>query len=162
VLAKVAAMMIAIFLILMVTALAAVATFLAMEEQIGATDITAVNILAIILYAWPVVMVFMILSLFLGAWLPRRRLAAMGVTIYLIVSWIGNNLANISETLERFQPLFPFYYYNGNEILNEGVPAGDLALLLGAMAGLLLLALISFQRRNVTVGAWPWQRAQVP
>lgn len=162
VVAKAAAMMIAVFLILLITAGAAIITFIVMEEQIGPTDVTIGSILAMVLYAWPLVMIFMMLALFLGAFLPRRRLAAIGVTIYLIISFFGNNLATLSDTLDRLQPLFPFYYYDGNRILGEGVSLDDLLLLSGAIVILLLLALASFQRRNVTVGAWPWQRARIP
>ena len=42
----------------------------------------------------------------------------------------------------------------------EGVPADDVAILLGATVTVLGLALLSFRRRDVTVGAWPWHRAQ--
>jgi hypothetical protein len=35
-------------------------------------------------------------------------------------------------------------------------------ILLAAGAASLILALVFFQLRNVTVGAWPWQRARIP
>lgn len=37
--------------------------------------------------------------------------------------------------------------------------ASDVLILVGAAVVFFILALVSFQRRNVTVGAWPWQRA---
>ena len=46
-------------------------------------------------------------------------------------------------------------------MFTEGVKASDVMVLLGAAAIFYVLALLSFQRRNVTVGAWPWQRARV-
>jgi len=162
VLAKAVAMMVAMLLILLVTAVMTIITFIAMEEQLGSTGVTLGDITVLILYAWPVVMVFMMMALFLGAFLPHRRLAATGVTLFLIIAFFGDNLAGLSDTLARLQPLFPFSYYDGSQLLEEGVPLDDLLLLLGANLALLLLALISFQRRNVTVGAWPWQRARIP
>jgi ABC-2 type transport system permease protein len=161
VIVKTMAMMLAMLLILLATLLVTVITFVTMEEQIGPTDVTIGDLAVLILYAWPVVIIFMLLGLFLGAFLPNRRLAAMVVTVFLIISFIGDNLASVSDTLEVFRPLFPFTYYNGNEIFAEGVPLGDLLALLGANAVLLLLAVVSFQRRNITVGAWPWQRARI-
>lgn len=162
VVAKVLAMMIAIFLILLVAGAIGAASFMAYEPQLGDTNVTDGELLAMMLYAWPVVMLFMMLSLFLGAYLPRRRTAAMLVTLYLVASFFGNNLAAMSDVLETLQPLFPFYYYDGVAILAEGIPAGHLFTLLAAVAILLGLAVVSFQRRDVTVGAWPWQRADFP
>jgi ABC-2 type transport system permease protein len=81
--------------------------------------------------------------------------------IILIVSYFGNNLGNLIEALQDLQFLFPFYYFNGLDILTGGVVTRDLLILLGATMAFLVLALLSFQRRNVTVGAWPWQRARI-
>lgn len=162
VLAKAVAMMVAMLLILLVTAVMTIITFIAMEEQLGSTGVSLGDITVLILYAWPVVMVFMLLAMFLGAFLPNRRLAATGVTLFLVIAFFGDNLAGLSDTLESLQPLFPFSYYDGSQVLEEGVPLDDLLLLLGANVALLLLALVSFQRRDVTVGAWPWQRARIP
>lgn len=160
VMAKVAAMMLAVFIILLVTTVVTVVTFSAMQAQIGETPVTEADLAILILFAWPVVMVFMMLSLFLGAYLPRRRQAVTLVTLILVTAFFGNNLAGISETLKSIQFLFPFYYYDGQAILTEGVPVADLAVLLGAVLLFLALALISFQRRDVTVGGWPWHRTQ--
>jgi hypothetical protein len=38
----------------------------------------------------------------------------------------------------------------------------DTLILLAAGVAGLILALLFFQLRDVTVGAWPWQRAQIP
>jgi hypothetical protein len=43
----------------------------------------------------------------------------------------------------------------------DGAQAGDILLLLGVTVVFFALALVGFQRRNVTVGAWPWQRARI-
>ena len=160
VMAKAAAMMLAVFVVLLVTAIVTVVTFSSMQAQISETPVTEIDLLMLILFAWPVVMVFMMLSLFLGAYMPRRRMAVTVVTLLLVASFFGNNLAGISEALERMQFLFAFHYYDGQAILTEGVPLSDLAILLGAVVFFLALALISFQRRDVTVGAWPWHRAR--
>jgi ABC-2 type transport system permease protein len=154
VIAKALAMTIAVLIIVALTAGSAAATFVAMEEQIGPVDVTAAELFA--------VMVFMMLGLFMGAFLPRRRLAAMIVTIALVVSFFGNNLAVLSDTLEALQPLFPFYYFEGADVIENGMATGDVLALAGASVAFLLLAIVSFQRRNVTVGAWPWQRGRVP
>jgi len=158
VLIKAVAMMVAVMLIVLISAAAAVITFVAMEAEIGTTDVTTVDVMVALLYSWPLVMVYMMLALFLGAFLPSRRSAAIVVTVVLIVSFFGNNLAALSGTLETVQPLFPFHYYDGMDILSGQIEQDALLTLLGAIVVFLALAIISFQRRNVTVGAWPWQR----
>jgi len=158
VLMKAVAMMIAVLLIVLITAGAGAATFIAMESEIGTSDVTAVDVLLALLYSWPLVMVYMMLALFLSGFLPTRRMASMVVTVILIVSFFGNNLAALSDTLGTIQPLFPFYYYDGADILGGQIEASALLTLFGAIVVFLVLAVVSFQRRNITVGAWPWQR----
>jgi ABC-2 type transport system permease protein len=159
---KAVAMMVAVLAIIILTAVASVGAFVVLGDQIGATDVTSGDLFLVILLAWPVVMTFMMLALFLGAILPTRRMAAMVVTVLLIASFFGNNLASVSDSLATVQPLFPFYYYNGNEILAGSSDWPGILLLLAVMLLLLLLAVVAFARRNVTVGAWPWQRGRVP
>lgn len=158
VLMKAVAMMVAVLLIVLISAAAAAITFVAMEAEIGSTDVTTVDVMVALLYSWPLVMVYMMLGLFLGAFLPSRRSASVVVTVVLIVSFFGNNLADLSSTLATLRPLFPFHYYDGMDILSGQIELNALLTLLGATVVFLLLAVISFQRRNVTVGAWPWQR----
>ncbi len=158
VLMKALAMMVAVFLIVLITAATAAITFLALETEFGTADVTAVDLMVALFYSWPLVMVYMMLGLFLGAFLPTRRLASMVVTVILIVSFFGNNLASLSDALETVQPLFPFHYYDGMDVLAGQVDASSLLALFGAVVTFLILAVIAFQRRNVTVGAWPWQR----
>ena len=64
--------------------------------------------------------------------------------------------------LERIQPLLPFHYLDSASLMKDGPDLQNSAILLAASAISLVLALVFFQMRNVTVGAWPWQRAQIP
>jgi ABC-type transport system involved in multi-copper enzyme maturation permease subunit len=66
-------------------------------------------------------------------------------------------------SLERIKGLFLFNYFEATAeaLLNGQQPANLLALLLIALAAL-GLAIFFFQRRDITVGAWPWQRGRVP
>jgi len=43
----------------------------------------------------------------------------------------------------------------------DGKNGGDIVVLLGTAILFFILTLFSFQRHNITVGAWPWQRPQV-
>jgi hypothetical protein len=46
-------------------------------------------------------------------------------------------------------------------MLTDDVAWGDMLVLLLMSIGFLVLAVLSFQRRNLTVGAWPWQRPKL-
>ena len=112
---------------------------------------------------WPLTIAFMMMGLFLGAFLPTRRIAALTLTVIFIASYFGLILVNFVESLEPIRVVFLFHYLNFSAtVFEEGQQAEDVALLLGLAVLFFGLALLSFQRRNVTVGAWPWQRARVP
>jgi ABC-2 type transport system permease protein len=71
-------------------------------------------------------------------------------------------LVNVVESLESLKVIFLFNYLNStSSVFTEGQQTEDVAILLGLAVIFFGLALLSFQRRNVTVGAWPWQRARV-
>lgn len=113
-----------------------------------------------VLGVWPVALVLGWLSLWAGAYLPRRS-AALGVGIAVMVGgWLLNNLAMSNPDLATVSKLTPFHYYSA-DMMTRGMAVRDLLTLLGAAALLLALAVLSFQRRNITVSAWPWQRARL-
>lgn len=108
--------------------------------------------------AWPMCVFFAMFGLWLGAYLPNRKTGNIIGIVLVVYTYFGNNLAGMMEILEKVQPFMPFYYYQGRDILDNGLAWGDAGILLAAAALCLLLAILSFQRRNVTVGAWPWAR----
>jgi ABC-2 type transport system permease protein len=84
------------------------------------------------------------------------------LTVIFVASYFGKTLTGLVDSLEGVRRLSVFTFYNTSvTVFSEGVQAGDTAILLGLAALFFVLALLSFQRRNVTVGAWPWQRAQM-
>ncbi|MGH2535851.1 MAG: ABC transporter permease subunit [Candidatus Promineifilaceae bacterium] len=158
VVAKALALAAGLFLVLLLTGLVAAAALAAISDQVGPTDIAPADVALAVLGAWPLTLFFGQLSLFLGAYLPSRRLAAVVATVVLIATYFANNLAGLSDGLERLQALYPFHYFDGRQLLSEGIDLDGGLTLLGAGLFCLLLALVAFERRNVTVGAWPWQR----
>lgn len=116
----------------------------------------------VILSGWPLTFAFMMIGLFLGAYLPNRRSAALGTTLVFIAGYFG-------EMLVRFMPSFDWldrvnlfaYYDSTGTVFSDGVQTNDILVLLGVALFFFLLAVLSFQRRNVTVGAWPWQRGRI-
>ncbi|MEM9952871.1 MAG: ABC transporter permease subunit [Chloroflexota bacterium] len=112
---------------------------------------------------YPLMVVIFSISLFLGAIMPNRRIAlAVMVTIYL-ASYVANSAAGLVESLNWLETISIFSYVNtSGNVFTEGVEMADVAVLLAISVVFFLLAVVSFQGRNVTVGQWFWQRGQSP
>ncbi len=153
---------IALFLILLLVAISTTIVFLAIESQVE-TNLVATDILWSLLYTWPIVMAFGMIGLFLGAFAPRRRIAALIATVIVVVSYFGSNLSAQVSTLESIQPFFLFHYLDSTAGLFEtGPQASDVLILLGIALVAFVWAIVFFQLRDITVGAWPWQRGKIP
>lgn len=141
--------------------LVSLGVFSAIESQIE-TELSAGQLFVAVLSGWPLVFAVGMLGLFLAAFCPRRRYASIISGVILIVGYMGNNLAASTELIEPFEPLFLFSYLDatGTGVL-EGQAAGDVLTLLAIGVVSLGLAVVFFERRNLTVGLWPWQRAEV-
>ena len=127
------------------------------------TTVMPIDLFLVLLTAWPITMAFAMISLFAGAFMPSRRIAVIVATVVLIGSYFGENITGMVGSLEFVKPFSLFTYFDSSAtVFAESAKASDVAILIGVAAAFLALAVISFQRRNVTVGAWPWQRAQLP
>lgn len=159
---KALAIAIASFLILVIVGTVN-ALVLAWIKTTVEVDATPFQLFAAILNVWPITMAFAMIGLFLGAYLPNRRFAVIGTAVIFIGSYFAKAITNMVDSLAAFRPLSLFYYFDSStSVFNEGVQLGDVVVLLTVAVGFFTLAVLSFQRRNVTVGAWPWQRAQIP
>jgi ABC-2 type transport system permease protein len=152
----------ALFLVLLIVAFTTTIVFLSIKSQVE-TNLVALDVFWGLLYAWPLVMAFGMISLFLGTFSPRRRIGALIATVIVVVSYFGSNLAGQVTALKSVQPLFLYYYLDATAGLFEtGPQASDVLTLLGVALVAFLLAVLFFQRRDITVGAWPWQRGKLP
>jgi ABC-2 type transport system permease protein len=156
--AKAAALIIAAFLVLLAVALILTGVFLAIQSEID-TSVAALDVFSVMLSHWLIAFVFLSLSLFLSAYLPSRGSALAASVAVLVVTFFGNNLAGMVTELERIQPLFPFsYFVRVAGMFTGDVPWRDVLILLSMGVVFIVLGMLSFQRRDLTVGAWPWQR----
>jgi ABC-2 type transport system permease protein len=151
---------IALFLILLLVGITTTIVFLAIESQVETTMVWT-DILWGLLYTWPIVMAVGMISLFLGTFAPTRRTAALIGAVIVIVSYFGSNLSSQVSTLGTIQPLFLFHYLDSPaRLLEIGPQASDVLFLLGVALVAFISAIVFFQMRDITVGAWPWQRAR--
>ena len=159
---KAVALGVALVLILAITATGTALTFAAIGSQVE-TNVTAVDLFLSLLASWPLVMAFGMISLFLGVFSPSRRIAGMIATIVVVVSYLGSNLTGMITSLEALQKFFLFYFYEATAgALENGQQAGNVVILLAVGLVAFGLAVLFFQIRDITVGAWPWQRGRIP
>jgi len=153
---------IALFLILMIVDIATTLVFLGIRPDV-VTDLTAWDVFWSVLYLWPIVMAFGMISLFLGTFTPSRRIAALTATIVVVIGYFGSNLSSQVSVLEALKPFFLFTYLDSTANLwVNGPQISDVLTLLGVALVAYLLGLAFFQIRDITVGAWPWQRGRIP
>ena len=149
-----------LLLILSLVATTTTIVFLAIEGDIE-TSLVWWDVVWSLLYTWPIVMAVGMISLFLGAFAPRRRMAALIGTVVVIVSYFGSNLSSQISTLETIQPFFLYHYLDSTAgIYKNGPASSDIFTLLGIALVAFILALVFFHLRDITVGMWPWQRAR--
>lgn len=158
---KAVALGIALFGILVVVSAGAALTLQTILSQIE-TLVTPMDVFLGLLTAWPLLMAVGMISLLLGTFSPNRRIAAMLATVVVVVSYLGSNLSGMITSLENMRVFFLFHYYKATaEALEVGQSTGDMLVLFMIALASFGLALFFFQRRNITVGAWPWQRAVI-
>jgi ABC-2 type transport system permease protein len=159
--AKALALTISTIIIYMIVSIVSFIVFQAIESQIE-TELAGIDMVTAVLSALPLVFAMAMIGMFLAAFFSSRRVAAMISAAILVISYFGNNLAGSTSALEPFEPFFLFTYLDASgKAVIEGQQAGDMLVLISIGVVALALAVFFFQRRNLTVGAWPWQRAQV-
>ncbi len=127
------------------------------------TTASALDVFLSLIAAWPLVAATAMIGLFFAAFAPSRRIAALLTTVVFLISYFGNNLAGLVQNLDSVQFIFPHAYFDASsEVLLSGPNGNDMLILLAIALAFLLLALVFFQWRNLTVGAWPWQRGKLP
>lgn len=125
-------------------------------------DVTPMQLFTTILNSWPITLAVLMMGLFFGAYLPNRRTALIVVTTIFVASYFLKVTAGLVESLDFLRHFSLFNYFDTTaNVFSEGVKATDVAILLTVAGVFFVLTLLSFQRRNVTVGAWFWQKAQV-
>jgi ABC-2 type transport system permease protein len=101
----------------------------------------------------PITLLFYGLSLWLGAALGSRALAAGGAIALITAAYFVNTLVNAVEALERLKYATPFYYYGAGLPLVRGIEWAHAGLLLGIAAVCIAVTFRAFQRRDIATGA---------
>ena len=159
--AKAIALAISSIIMFLVASTVSLLVFQGIESQVE-TEMVGIDLFTAVMSAWPLVFAMGMIGMFLAAFCSNRRIASIIAAAILIVSYFGSNLAASTSALEPFEPFFLFTYLDGTgQAVMDGQQTGDILVLLVIGLVAFALALLFFQRRNLTVGAWPWQRARV-
>lgn len=161
VIAKAIALSISTIIMFIIVSIVSFLVFQGIESQVE-TEMVGMEIALAVMSVWPLVFAVGMISMFLAAFCSSRRIASMVAAAILIIGYFGSNLAGSTSAIEPFEPLFLFTYVDGTgQAIFDGQQAGDVWTLLAIGLVTLTLALFFFQRRDLTVGMWPWQRARV-
>jgi ABC-2 type transport system permease protein len=158
--AKAMAYIISSLIMFLVVSFVSLLVFQSIQSQVD-TEMVGMDLFTAVLMAWPLVFAVGMLSMFLATFCANRRIASMIAAAVLIISYFGSNLAASTTALEPFEPFFLFTYLDASgTAIMEGQATGDVLVLLAVGLVSFTLALFFFQRRDLTVGTWPWQRAR--
>jgi len=104
----------------------------------------------VILSLWLLGLVFYALALACGCWSGKKKFS-IGVSGGLgVITYLVNAYAPMVESLRPYRVLSPFYFYNGNNVLGNGLQPGHALVLVGLFALFSVAALVAFSRRDLS------------
>ncbi len=112
-------------------------------------DLNLVNVALALLSSVLISLLFGTISLALTAITPSRGLSVGITSILVVASYLLNALGPVVSWLKDFQKYSPFYFYNENNILLNGLNFTHAAILIGLTLIFVLLSLFAFSQRDV-------------
>ena len=94
-------------------------------------------------------LVFGALALALSAGTGRKNVAISGAIGAGLGFFLLNGLAFLNDTMANLAAWSPFYYYLGNDPLNNGMDWGNAAVLAAICVVLIAVSIVLFQRRDI-------------
>lgn len=159
---KTAAAAIVLLVILILTGLGSAITLTIIAQTVE-VDATPVQLFFALIASWPLMLAVFSLGLFFGSITPNRLTAVAIMTVVYIASYLTNSISGLAEVLEPFRYVSLFGYLDSTAaVFTDGVDPVNVLVLLAIALVFFLLTLVSFSRRNITVGQWPWQRGGIP
>ncbi len=157
---KALALAVTLLIIGTLSALGAAFTFALLQNSI-ATNTEPIHLVVAIISGWPFLMAYLMMGLFFGAIFPSRRIASTFLSVVVIAGYFAKILTISLPSLDAIKPLSLFTFFDTSaDILTKGVNWNNVTVLLIVAAVFFLAALISFERRDITVGLWPWQNTK--
>lgn len=115
-------------------------------------DVTLWDVFLANMNLLPITLLFFALSLAAGAIAPTRGMAVAITVGIATATYFIQTLAATVDALEPLRYLSPFYYYGNGEPLVNGLDWAHIALLMGSAFVLAVVAVRTFEGRDVSVG----------
>ncbi len=115
-------------------------------------DIGYLRILEAVLNMMPVTLLYLALALWGSAALPGRGAAAVVCIGAVVAAYFLNTVGAVVEVLEVPRKLSPFYWADGSHVMLHGFDLLRAGGLLAVAAALLVMAVLSFERRDIASG----------
>jgi len=98
---------------------------------------------------WLLGLVFYALALACGCWSGKKKFSIGVSGGVAVVTYLVNAYAPMVESLRPYRVVSPFYFYNGNNVLGNGLRPAHVLVLAGLFAFLFAAALFAFHRRDL-------------
>ncbi len=112
-------------------------------------DITGVDVSALVVHLAVNALFWGLLAVAIGAWTGNRTAASGGAAGLMVVSWLAVSILPLIERLHDVARAFPWYYFNSSQPELNGIDWGHLAVLSSLSAGLVVVAFIGVNRRDL-------------
>jgi ABC-2 type transport system permease protein len=119
-------------------------------------EVSTVDLVLAPLVWLPFLLLCVSVSLLLGALAPSRGQAVAFTAAFIVLTYLAASLAEAADVLRPLKYASAFYYSDTQRILTEGAVIWHHAVVLLAAAVTALLALRSFERRELYAGRWQW------
>lgn len=115
-------------------------------------DVPASRIIAASFSLGLMAVAFAMLAVAIGAWVGRRGIVLGACSAVAVFAYFASTVLTTVDGFEWLDRTSLFYYYDGQDILEDGLSIGNLVVLIVVSVVLLVVAVIGFQRRDVGVG----------
>lgn len=96
-------------------------------------------------------------ALLLSTIAPSRGVAVGVVSAYVVAAYLAASLAQLTSFTEWLRYLSPYYYAGGETVLIDGAVWWHQLLLLVVAGATGVLAMHSFEEREIGLGRWQWR-----
>ena len=107
------------------------------------------HIAAVMVHLALLALVFGSLALAVGAATGHATASKAAPAIVAVLAYVVNGLGSVISWLEPVRKFSPFYQYIGHDPLHSGVWVDGLIISAITMAGLVVIAVLGFRRRDV-------------
>ncbi len=112
-------------------------------------DMTGFHVGALVFHMSVNAVFYGLLATAVGAWTGSAKVASGTAIGVMIISYLATGVLPLIEGTENLAKLFPWYYFNSSSPVANGIDWGDMVVLGGLSAFLLVAAIVGVNRRDL-------------